>query len=110
MKIALRKRDEVRKCAVAPDDADDGAAGAVPGTAGEARRTRPAAAVDLANDTAARVDASLRDADELVAEDAGEAAMVPANQLEVGLADAGAEDADEDVAGRRVWIGVRGVE
>jgi hypothetical protein len=79
-----------------PEDAEHGALRAVCSKAGLARDAGAAAAVDLADDAPARQRAILRNAHELVAQDAAEA-HVAANQLKIGFADAGSEHADEDI-------------
>jgi hypothetical protein len=64
------------------------------GRARPARFARPTAAVDLADDAPALERSGLGDADELVAQYPGES-HVAADQLKVGLADAGAQHANE---------------
>src|SRR5439155_11743782 len=75
---------------------------AVGAPAGTTRAARAAYGVDLTDDAPAheRRGSLLDDADELVARDSGER-VVPARQLEVGVADAGAEHTHERLAGRR---------
>src|SRR5438876_11406484 len=70
-----------------------------------AGRTRSATAVDLAHDAAAGKRSRLGNADELVAEHAAKC-HVSANQLQVGFADAGAQDPHQHVAVVRYWIRV----
>ena len=65
--------------------------------AGNTCRAGPAAAVDLADDAASLPRTGLGHADELVSQDSAEP-HVAANQLQVGFADAGARDANEDFA------------
>jgi len=83
-------------------DAEHGAALAVGTAAARARRAAAAHGVDLAHHAPAdeRLGAPLDDADELVAQDPG-ARVVAAGDLEVGVADAGADHADQRLAGRR---------
>ena len=69
----------------------------------ETRAARAAHGVDLTDDTAAdqRRRALLHDADELVARDSRER-IVPARELDIGVADAGAQHAHEGFAGGRL--------
>ena len=89
VQVALRHRDQVGERAVVIQDAEHRAVRAVRVQAPAAGLARPARAVDLADDAAAGQRPGFGDADELMAEHAAEA-HVALDQLEVGLADAGA--------------------
>ena len=82
------------------DDAEDGAGGAVAAEALRASRAVAAGKVDFADDAAADPGGGvglLDDADELVAGATGEA-VVAAEEFEIGVADAGEDDADQGMA------------
>src|SRR5688572_6143804 len=68
------------------EDAEHGAVGAVRGKAARAHVTRPAAAIDLADDAASGERTRLCHANKLVPEDALKS-HVPLHQLKVGLTD-----------------------
>src|SRR5512141_3258731 len=90
-------------------DADDGAVRTMPRSPSEARLACVATAVDVRHDAPAGVLPGERHADELVPEHAAKA-LVAANELEVRVADAGAQDADENLAGRRHRLGPVGLQ
>ena len=97
VQVALWNGNVIGERAVVIQDPEDGSVRAVRWSAGVARRTRPAAAVDLSDDALAFERARLRDADELVAEHAAES-HVAANELKIGLADASAEHTNQHLA------------
>jgi hypothetical protein len=87
-----------------PEHAAVGAMGRQPSAAEVAAPTR---AVDLADNPPTRIESGLRNADELVAEHSAEA-HVPADQLQIGLAYARAQNAHENLSGLRRGIRVVG--
>src|SRR5205823_14043098 len=102
MQVFGGQDEVVGERAVPAHDAEHRAALAVGAPARTTRAARAAYGVDLTDDASAheRRGSLLDDADELVARDPGER-VVPARQLEVGIADAGAEHTHECLARRR---------
>src|SRR5258706_1471072 len=105
VQVLLWNGDEVREGAVVIEDAEDGPVRTVRRSSRFARRTGPAAAVDLADDAPAFQRSRLGDADELVAKDTGKS-HVPANELHVRVAHTRAKHADEDFSVARSRIGI----
>src|SRR5690606_7706783 len=96
VQVAFGDGDEIRERAVVVQDPDHRPVRAVPGAPGDAGLARPAAAVDLADDSLTLVRAGQGDADEFVPEHAAKA-VVPPDQLEVRFADARLEYTDQDL-------------
>src|SRR6185295_3522206 len=103
VQVLGRQDQAVGECAVPAHDAEHRAALAVGTPARETRAARPAHGVDLTDDAAAdeRRRTLLDDADELVARDPGER-VVPARELDIGVADSRAQYADERFARGRL--------
>ena len=104
MKVPLRNGDVVGEGAVVVQDAEHRSIGAMRRQTHATRLARPAGAVDFADNATASQRARLRDADELVTEHAAES-HVALDQLEVGLAHAGAQDPTSTSPGPGVGVG-----
>src|SRR5687767_123409 len=94
VQVALWHSDQIGKRAVVIQYADDRTVRAVRIQALAARLTRPAGAVDLADDAPARERPGFGDADELVAEHAAKA-HIAFYELEIGFTDARTTDAHQ---------------
>src|SRR5204862_7454498 len=103
MQVLGWQSEVVGERAVSAHDAEHRASLAVAAPARETRAARAAHGVDLTDDAAADEGrrALLHDADELVAQDPGER-IVPVDELDIGLADTGAEHAHERLARGRL--------
>jgi len=95
VQVLLRQGEELRHRSVPPDDAEDGAMVAVGGASGSTGVARVTDRIDLAHDAPP----SLGHADELMPRYAGER-VVAARHFDVGIADPGSEDANDDLSGR----------
>jgi hypothetical protein len=104
MQVAFGNGQVFRESAVVFEDTEHGPRGTVTRPSPQARVTCPAAAVDLTDDALAGEAPRCRHADELVPEHASKA-LVAADKLQVGLADAGAEHAHEDFASEWSRVG-----
>ena len=104
MQVVLRHGDVVGERAVVVDDADRRAVRTVGRPAGQAGRAAPAIAVDLADDASSlRRDLPRRRRRTRVR--ARREPHVAADQLQVGFADARAQDPDHDFAVQRLRVG-----
>ena len=104
MKVPLRNGDVVCEGAVVVQDAKHRPIGAMRRQTPATRPARPAGAIDFADNATASQRPRLCDTDELVTEHAAES-HVALDQLEVGLAHAGAQDPDQHLV--RAWRGCR---
>lgn len=110
VQVAFGDREKIREGAIAADDPEHGTMRAVSGvTRDPARIAGPATAIDLADHAAPLEGSPERDADELMSEHTAEA-VIAREDLQIGLADAGAEDADEYFSGARAWFGTVGLK
>ena len=103
VKVPLRNGDEVGEGAVVIQDAEHCSIRAMRRQTHAARLARPAGAVDFADNAAAGQRTRLCDTDELVTEHAAES-HVALDQLEVGLAHAGAQSRGPAPRRRLAWV------